>query len=59
MGDYAGYVIAAYAVTFGGIAALIAWTVLDRVGARRALGRAERAASRAGDAAAGNARDAA
>ncbi|MCF3936042.1 heme exporter protein CcmD [Acuticoccus sp. M5D2P5] len=50
MGQYAGYVIAAYAITFGTIAALVLWAVVDRRMARAALARAERATTRlAGD----------
>ncbi|WP_108662618.1 heme exporter protein CcmD [Acuticoccus kandeliae] len=48
MGDYAGYVIAAYGITGATIAALIAWVLVDRRAARRALARAERAAARVG-----------
>ncbi|MEO1104167.1 MAG: heme exporter protein CcmD [Devosia sp.] len=42
-GQYAAFVISAYAIGFGTIAGLIAWAVLDRRSARAALRRAERA----------------
>lgn len=44
MGEYAQYVIAAYAVAGGAVAALVVWVWADRKAARRALERAERAA---------------
>ena len=44
---YVAYVFAAYAIALGTVAALVAYAVLDRRAARRALGRAERAAARA------------
>lgn len=46
MGEYAPYVIAAYAITGGAVAALVAWVVFDRRAARSALRRAERAAGK-------------
>lgn len=47
-GDYAPFVIAAYAIAFGTVAALLLWAAAGRRGARRALERAERAAKREG-----------
>lgn len=46
MGDYAGYVIAAYAIVLSTIAGLIVWCVASRLAARRDLARAERSAER-------------
>lgn len=43
-GAYAGYVIAAYVITGGTVAGLVAWVWADRRAARKALERAERAA---------------
>ena len=48
MGDYAAYVISAYAVVFAAVAGLVAWVVFGRIAARRDLKRAERAAERLG-----------
>ena len=45
---YFVYIAAAYGVTFVAIAGLVAWVVLERRAARRALARAERAADRVG-----------
>jgi heme exporter protein D len=49
-GEYAPFVISAYAITAGTVAILVAWVVLDGRAARRALRRAERAAERAREA---------
>jgi heme exporter protein CcmD len=46
-GEYAPFVISAYAITGGTVALLLAWVLLERRGARKALERAERAAERA------------
>jgi heme exporter protein CcmD len=46
-GEYAPYVIGSYAITAGTIAALVAWVLLERRGARKQLEKAERAAARA------------
>jgi heme exporter protein CcmD len=48
MGDYTAFVVSAYAVAFGTVLALVAWVVLGRRAANRALARAERAANREG-----------
>ena len=46
LGDYAAYVISAYAIVFATMTALVVWTVLSRRAARRELARAERAMER-------------
>ncbi|UOM33422.1 heme exporter protein CcmD [Acuticoccus sp. I52.16.1] len=48
MGDYAAYVISAYAIVFGAVAGLVGWAVVGRIAARRDLARAERSAERIG-----------
>ena len=46
MGEYAGYVIAAYAITGAVIAARIALAIVERRAARKGLARAERMIAR-------------
>ncbi|WP_420393919.1 heme exporter protein CcmD [Acuticoccus sp.] len=49
MDPYLPYVVGAYALVFGAVTGLVLWVVADRAGARRALRRAEGAATRARD----------
>ncbi|MBO6756829.1 MAG: heme exporter protein CcmD [Roseibium sp.] len=49
LGPHAGFIIASYTVTFGVVAALIAWVLIDRAQQRAALNDLERQGiSRAG-----------
>ncbi|RAH99445.1 heme exporter protein CcmD [Acuticoccus sediminis] len=48
MGQYAPYVISAYAIVFSAILGLVLWAVLSRIAAKRDLARAERSAERIG-----------
>lgn len=43
MGEYAPFVISAYAITAGAFAVILAWLFVDRAGARKHLARTERA----------------
>ncbi len=47
-GQYAAYVISAYAIAGLALSGIVAWVIADRRGARKALERAERAAERQG-----------
>ncbi|WMS40830.1 heme exporter protein CcmD [Acuticoccus sp. MNP-M23] len=47
-GQYAAYVISAYAIGAASLGGIVAWVVVDRRSARKALARAERAAERQG-----------
>ncbi len=47
-GDYAAYVIGAYALAAAGLVGIVVWAAVDRRAARDGLARAERVARDAG-----------